>query len=160
MRFLLLFFFGFLLSSNAQVTSNESNKPSTAEKIYRAPDLDVKPQVKDGNYTLSMFISEHYKFPPEVKNKKIIIFTSFIVEIDGSMTNIKAFGINVKDLISSNVQKISTEEEKIEESDQIETMKTEAVRVLKMFNKPWEPGLKQGKPVRSLYNYPIHFNIE
>jgi hypothetical protein len=107
-----------------------------------------------------MFISENYKFPPAVKNKKIIIFTSFVVETDGTITDIKAFSINVKDLISSNVVKIATADEKINEADQIETMKAEAVRVLKLFNKTWEPALKEGKPVRCLYNYPIHFNIE
>jgi hypothetical protein len=160
MRHLLLLLIGFSISATAQVTSTESNSPSTVEKVYRAPDVDVKPQVKDGNYTLSMFISENFKFPPAIKNKKIIIFTSFVVETDGTMTDIKSFSINVKDLISSNVVKIATAEEKINEADQIETMKAEAVRVLKLFSKTWEPALKGGKPVRCLYNYPIHFNIE
>jgi hypothetical protein len=160
MKHLLLLLIGFSISATAQVTSTDSSSPTPAEKIYRSSDVDLKPQVKDGNYTLSMFISENYKFPPAVKNKKIIIFTSFVVETDGTITDIKAFSINVKDLISSNVVKIATADEKINEADQIETMKAEAVRVLKLFNKTWEPALKEGKPVRCLYNYPIHFNIE
>lgn len=160
MRHLLLLLIGLSISATAQVTSTESNSPSTAEKVYRSPDVNVKPQVKDGNYNLSMFISENFKFPPAIKNKKIIIFTSFIVELDGTMSEIKAFSINVKDLISSNVVKIATAEEKINEADQIETMKGEAVRVLSLFKKMWEPAIKDGKPVRCSYNYPIHFNIE
>lgn len=160
MKHLWLFLLGFSIIANAQVTSTETNTPATTEKTYRSPEVDVKPQVKDGNYTLSMFISENFKFPAAIKNKKIIIFTNFIIEKDGTMSEIKAFSINVKDLISSNVVKISTEEEKINEADQIETMKAEAVRVLKLFNKPWEPALKGGNPVRCSYNYPIHFNIE
>jgi hypothetical protein len=63
-------------------------------------------------------------------------------------------------LISSNVIKIATAEEKINEADQIESMKGEAVRVLNLFQKTWEPAIKEGKPVRCSYNYPIHFNIE
>ena len=160
MKHILLFLIGFSIAASAQITSTESTTPTTAEKVYRSPDVDLKPQVKDGNYTLSMFISENFKFPSAIKNKKIIIFSSFIVELDGSMSEIKAFSINVKDLIASNVVKISTAEEKINEADQIETMKGEAVRVLKLFNKTWDPALKDGKPVRCLYNYPIHFNIE
>jgi hypothetical protein len=161
MKHLFLFILvGFSITALAQVTSSETSSPTPSEKIYRSPDVDIKPQIKDGNYTLSMFISENFKFPPAIKNKKIIIFTSFIVETDGTMSEIKAFSINVKDLISSNVVKIATAEEKINETDQIETMKAEAVRVLRLFNKTWEPASKDAKPVRCLYNYPIHFNIE
>jgi protein TonB len=160
MRHLLLLLIGISISATAQVTSTASGSPSAAEKIYRSPDVSVKPQVKDGNYNLSMFISENFKFPPAIKNKKIIIFTSFIVELDGTMSEIKAFSINAKDLISSNVIKIATAEEKINEADQIESMKGEAVRVLNLFQKTWEPAIKEGKPVRCSYNYPIHFNIE
>lgn len=160
MKHILLFLICFSFSAIAQVTSTDANSPIPADKIYRSPDVDVKPQVKDGNYTLSMFISENFKFPPAIKNKKIIIFTNFIVEKDGSMSEIKAFSINVKDLISSNVEKIATEEQKINEADQIETMKAEAVRVLKLFKGQWESAVKGGNPVRCSYNYPIHFNIE
>lgn len=160
MKHLFFFLLGLTMAATAQVSSTEQGTPAATEKVYRSPDVDLKPQVKDGNYTLSMFISENFKFPPAVKNKKIIIFTNFIVETDGTMSEIKAFSINVKDLISSNTQRIATEEDKINEADQIETMKAEAVRVLKLFNKTWEPALKGGKPVRCLYNYPIHFNIE
>jgi hypothetical protein len=76
------------------------------------------------------------------------------------MSDIKAFHINVKDYIVTDKVKIATQDEKIEEADQIETMKGEAVRVLKLFKKTWEPAVKEGKPVRCLYNYPINFNIE
>jgi hypothetical protein len=76
------------------------------------------------------------------------------------MSDIKAFSLRVDDLISSNVVKIATAEEKINEADQIDTMKGEAVRVLGLFKKMWEPAIKDGKPVRCSYNYPIHFNIE
>jgi protein TonB len=160
MKHLLVFLLGFTITASAQITSSDTATPVSTEKTYRSPEVDLKPQVKDGNYTLSMFISENFKFPPAIKNKKIIIFTSFIVETDGTMTDIKAFSINVKDLIKTDVVKIATQEEKINEVDQIETMKGEAVRVLKLYNKAWEPALKEGKPVRCMYNYPIHFNIE
>ncbi len=66
----------------------------------------------------------------------------------------------MKDYIASNVVKIATEDEKINELDQIETMKAETVRVLKLFKKTWTPATKDGKTVRCLFNYPINFNIE
>ena len=157
---LVLLLICFTIHATAQVSSTETSIPMVTEKTYRATEVDVKPQVKDGNYTLSMFISENFKFPPAIKNKKITIFSSFIIDAQGNMNDIKAFHINVKDYIKSDVVKIATQDEKINEADQIETMKGEMVRVLKLFTKTWEPALKDGKPVRCLYNYPINFNIE
>lgn len=160
MKHLLLILLVFTIHTSAQVTAADTSVPATTEKTYRATEVDVKPQIKEGNYTLSMFISDNFKFPPAIKNKKITIFSSFIIDAEGNMSDIKAFHINVKDYIVTDVVKIATQDEKIEEADQIETMKGEAVRVLKLFQKTWEPAIKNGNPVRCLYNYPIHFNIE
>ena len=160
MKKLLLLLIGFTIHASAQVTSIDAPVPSETEKTYRSTEVDVKPQIKEGNYTLSMFISENFKFPPAIKNKKITIFSSFIIDADGNMNDIKAFHISVKDYIVTDVVKIATQEQKIEEADQIEMMKGEAVRVLKLFQKTWEPAIKNGVAVRCLYNYPIHFNIE
>lgn len=160
MRQLLILLLGISIHTSAQVSSTEAAVPMATEKTYRSPEVDVKPQIKEGNYTLSMFISENFKFPPAVKNKKITIFSSFIIDTEGNMSEIKAFHVTVKDYIKSDVVKIATQDEKIEEADQIETMKAETVRVLKLFNKTWQPAIKDGKPVRCLYNYPINFNIE
>ncbi len=160
MKKFLLIVLGFTIHVAAQDTSALTSIPVTTEKTYRSTEVNVKPQVKEGNYTLSMFISENFQFPPAIKNKKITIFSSFIIDADGNMSDIKAFHINVKDYIVSDVVKIATQDQKINEADQIETMKGETVRVLKLFKKTWEPALKEGKPVRCLYNYPINFNIE
>jgi len=160
MKHLLLLLLSFTIHASAQVTSIDAPVPTELEKTYRSTEVDVKPQIKEGNYTLSMFISENFKFPPAIKNKKITIFSSFIVDKEGNMSDIKAFHINVKDYIVTDVVKIATQDEKIEQTDQIETMKGEAVRVLKLFGKTWEPAIKDGNPVRCLYNYPINFNIE
>jgi hypothetical protein len=160
MKKLLLLLLGFSLSTSAQIASTETAVPIENEKTYRSTEVDVKPQVKEGNYTLSMFISDNFKFPPAIKNKKITIFSSFIIGSDGTMSDIKAFYISVKDYIQTDVVRIATQEDKVEQADQIETMKGETVRVLKLFNKTWQPATKDGKPVRCLYNYPINFHIE
>ena len=73
MKHLLVLLLGFTISASAQITSTETATPVSTEKTYRSPEVDLKPQVKDGNYTLSMYISENFIFPPAVKNKKIII---------------------------------------------------------------------------------------
>jgi len=160
MKTILLLLFAFATTAYAQGTTSDVASAAPVEKTYRSTDVDLKPQLKDGMYTLSMFISDNFKFEKDIKNKKITIFSSFVIEPDGTMTDVKAFYVSVKDYIQSNVVKIETADQKVNEADQIASMKGETVRVLKMFNKTWTPAMKDGKPVRCLYNYPINFNIE
>lgn len=161
MKPILYFLLLLTVGSYAQNNSDDlASATTTAEKTYRTTEVDLKPNLKEGMYTLSMFISDNFKFEKDIKNKKITIFSSFIIEPDGKMTNIKAFYVSVKDYLESNMVKIATADQKVNENDQIQTMKGETVRVLKMFDKTWIPAMKDGKPVRCLYNYPINFNIE
>lgn len=134
------------------------DKADRNEKIFRTPDVDSKPQLKN-NLSLSAFISNNFKFP-DLKNKKVKIFASFVVEPDGSMSDVRTFYISVKDLVAAEQVKIATEDEKAYETKQTDALKAEAVRVLSAFNEKWTPAIEDGKPVRCLYNYPINFNIE
>jgi hypothetical protein len=160
MKSIVLFLLAFAANAYAQNPANDVASAAPTDKTWRSTEVDVKPNLKDGMYTLSLFISDNFQFANDVKNKKITIFSSFIIEPDGTMTDIKAFYVSVKDYIESNVVKIETEDQKINEADQIAAMKGETVRVLKLFNKTWIPATKGGKPVRCLYNYPINFKIE
>lgn len=135
------------------------DKADANEKIYRTPEVDQKPQLKGGMLSLSTYIGYNYKFP-DLKNKKVKIFTSFIVEPDGSMSDVRTFFTSVTDLVEPATVAILTEEEKAYQAKQVEALKTEAVRVLDDFDEKWSPALYQGKAVRCLYNYPINFNIE
>ena len=130
-----------------------------SETVYRTTEVDAKPNLKDGMYTLTMFVSNNFKFP-DIKNKKIKIFTSFIIEPDGTMQDEKAFYISAKDFLSSETESTLTDEQKLAETKMLDDMKAEAVRVLSLFAENWVPAQKGGKPVRCLYNYPISFNIE
>ena len=130
-----------------------------SETVYRTTEVDAKPNLKDGMYTLTMFVSNNFKFP-EIKNKKIKIFTSFIIEPDGTMQDEKAFYISAKDFLPSETELTLTDEQKLAETKMLDGMKAEAVRVLSLFAENWVPAQKGGKPVRCLYNYPLSFNIE
>jgi len=131
------------------------------DKIWRTTEVHSKPDLEKGMYTLRMFVADHFKFPDaELKNKKVTVFTSFIIEPDGSMTDRKSFFVSAKDLIPTAAVKIQTEEEKAVEAKALEEMKLEAGRVLGLFNEKWIPAQVAGKPVRCLYNYPIVFAID
>lgn len=137
-----------------------AGQAQTSDTIYRTTDVDVKPDLKNGMYTLTQFVSDNFKFPPTVKNKKIRIFTSFVIEPDGQMNDVKSFYISVKDYLPVEVVSLQTEEQKQAEQKAFDAMRDEAARVLKLFKENWTPALVAGKPVRCLYNYPISFNIE
>jgi hypothetical protein len=131
------------------------------DKIWRTTEVHSKPDLEKGMYTLRMFVADNFKFPDtELKNKKVTVFTSFIIEPDGNMTDRKAFFVIAKDLIPSENVTIQTEQEKALESQTFEAMKAEAARVLALFNEKWVPAQVSGKPVRCLYNYPIVFAME
>lgn len=155
------YFFLWLICSALSLSAQNYavDKADMNEKIYRTTDVDAKPQLKDGMLTLSTYIGYNFKFP-DLKNKKVKIFTSFVVEPDGSMSDVRTFFISVKDLVATEEVKIATEEEKLYETKQTEALKAEAVRVLAAFDEKWIPAQENGKPVRCLYNYPINFNIE
>ena len=99
------------------------------EKIYELSELDLKPEYSKGIEAFYKFIAKNFNIPEEEGLKgKIII--SFVIENDGSLSNMKVLqdvGFDTGD---------------------------EAIRVLKMSEK-WKPGQKDGKTVRVLYSFPI-----
>lgn len=84
------------------------------------------------------FLGENVRYPKEAKEADIegIVVYSFVVEKDGSVSNIKA------------VKSLSPEIDK------------EALRVINMTNKKWEPGLQGGEPVRVEFVLPMRFTIK
>ena len=85
------------------------------------------PSFTGGNEALKKFKEENVKFPPEIKSLGIegIVMVRFIIEKDGSVSNIKVMnGVSP-------------------------TLDAEAIRVTKMMP-PWQPGKEKGKPVKFL----------
>ncbi|MET0759443.1 MAG: energy transducer TonB [Flavobacterium sp.] len=109
---------------NAQELTSQSE-----EKVYETKDVDVKPEFPKGTDAFYKFIAKNFKSPEEEGlNGKIIM--TFVIETDGSISNIK---------VLQDVGYGSGEE---------------AMRVLKKTDK-WIPGKFDGKPVRVLYHLPI-----
>jgi hypothetical protein len=146
------------LAAGAQKTAPAPIEKATASTVYRTPEVDSKPEIKEGMYTLPLFISKNFKLP-DVHNKKLKLFVGFIIELDGTMSDVKFIYLDVKPLDESKVTD-QTEEQKKQEAAQLEPMKAEAIRVVSAFKNRWKPAVKGGKPVRCQYNYPINFNLE
>lgn len=99
-------------------------------EIYNTAGIEVKPDFPGGIEKFYKFVAKNYQTPEE-EGLKGKVFVSFVVEKDGSLTDIKV----IRDIGYGTGK--------------------EAVRVLKSCPK-WTPGEQNGKKVRVLYSLPIN----
>ncbi|HMI06234.1 MAG TPA: energy transducer TonB, partial [Flavobacterium sp.] len=90
---------------------------------------DVMPEYPGGIKKFLTYVGNNFE-KPEI-DETVVIIMSFVIEKDGSMSNIKVvrnpgYGLD-----------------------------KEAIRVLKAQRTKWKPGIKNGKPIRVLYSLPI-----
>ena len=128
------------------------------DHVYRLLEVDQKPELADGMYTLAMFVGENFQLP-ELHNKKIKLFMGFVVELDGSISQQRFIHMDVKPL-HENLVVERTPEEKQREKELLATLDEEALRVLLLFEGKWKPALKDGIPVRCQYNVPFNLSFE
>ncbi len=100
--------------------------------IFRA--VEVSPAFPGGEAAFGKFLQAHIKYPELARQNGISgkVFLQFVVEIDGSLTDIKA----VKNPGSG--------------------LGEEAIRVLKTSPR-WNPGIQNGRHVRVQYTIPVNF---
>ena len=101
--------------------------------IYNTAGIEVKPDFPGGMAKFYKFVGNNYRTPEELESSGKV-YVSFVVEKDGSLTDIKV----VRDVGFGTGK--------------------EAVRVLKSCPK-WTPGEQNGKKVRVLYSLPITIQI-
>lgn len=97
--------------------------------------VDVTPEYPGGLDAFRRDVANRFK-TPDIENLSVIkVLVSFVVEPDGTLSNIKAT------------------------RDPGYGLGTEAVRVLKSLKTKWKPGMKGGKAVRTAYSLPITVKI-
>ncbi|RYZ75303.1 MAG: energy transducer TonB [Proteobacteria bacterium] len=104
---------------------------ATVSGPYIPGALDRQPQFPGGIKKFYERVGSDFNNPAMESAAKIRIMVSFVVEKDGSMTDIKVL------------------------NRPGERLETEAIRVLRGIKKKWEPGIKNGQPVRTQYTLPI-----
>jgi TonB family protein len=109
-------------------------KDGEDDKVYQNP--EILPIYPGGVKEFVKFLGRNLKYPAEAKNKKIEgrVYCSFIVEKDGSLSNIRV------------VRGIGN------------GCDEEAIRVLAISPK-WKPGQNEDKIVRVSYTIPIFFQL-
>jgi TonB family protein len=98
--------------------------------------VEKMPSYPGGDEARIKFFTENIKYPQEARQKGITgtVFVTYIVEEDGSVTNVK-----ILRGIGSGCDE-------------------EALRVVSLMPK-WNPGMQRGKPVRTQFNIPIKFSL-
>jgi len=111
-------------------------KTDNSGKVFDFISLDRQPSYPGGMDKFYQFIGKTVKYPKEAQEKNIQgkVFLSFIVETDGTLSDIKA-------------------ERKIGHG-----LDEEAIRVVKNSAK-WIPGIQKNMKVRVKYNLPISFAL-
>lgn len=110
-------------------------KPATEDEIFVG--AEKMPEFPGGEKELMRFIGEHITYPREAKEIGIAgtVYVSFVIEKDGSVSNIKILrGIGGG-------------------------CDEEAVRVIKLMPR-WSPGMQHTMPVRVSFNMPIAFKLK
>lgn len=98
--------------------------------------LDKMPQFPGGMEKFYKYISNNFERPEIDASNIIKVYVSFVIEKDGSMTDIKV------------------------NRDPGYGLGREAVRVLKSLKTKWTPGIINSKPVRTAYNLPISIQMQ
>lgn len=130
---------------NAEVDQNEVIEEYVApeveeEEIEEAEIFTVveeMPEFPGGMAKLAEYLAKNIKYPQLARESGIQgrVFINFVVENDGSVTNVK-----VMRSLGGGCDE-------------------EAVRVVKSMPK-WKPGKQRGKPVRVSYNLPVNFKLQ
>ncbi len=124
-----LFLLGFLLAGISIFAQETTIQPTEDNQIYSKEGIETQPEFPGGMQEFYAYIGMNFKVP-DVKGLQGKIYASFVIEKDGSLTDIKV----IRDIGYGTAK--------------------ETKRVLK--NCPnWNPGMQRGIAVRVQYMIPI-----
>lgn len=110
--------------------------PAVDNSIHESSSVDVYPEFEGGMKAWAKYIQKSLRYPAQAAEEGIQgkVLISFVVEMDGSVSNVTlARGVTG-------------------------SLDEEAMRVIRKSPK-WRPGKQSGSPVRVRYNMPIGFSL-
>ena len=124
------------LANTTESFGNSTLPIDDGKAINSTTELDKLPQFPGGINKFYNYVGNNFEKPEIEGSNTFRIYVSFVIEKDGSMTDIKVkkdpgFGLG-----------------------------KEAIRVLKSLKTKWTPGMIGSKPVRTSYNLPITVQMD
>lgn len=113
-----------------------TSNTNTGDGILPNAGLQASPEFPGGIKNFLALVGKKFKTPEIDEQGTMKIFVYFVVEKDGTLTNIKVI------------------------RDPGYGLGEEAIRVLKSIKTKWKPGIQNDKPVRTAYNLPISVDIK
>jgi TonB family protein len=125
---------GNAVTNGSPVSAKADTVPVKDSKVYNA--VETEPEFPGGLDAFYEFLSKTIHYPPKDRERKVQgrTIVTFIVEQDGSLSNIKAL------------------------RGPSESINAESVRAISL-SPNWAPGLKNGAPVRVQYTVPVSFTL-
>ncbi|MBK0370820.1 energy transducer TonB [Flavobacterium agrisoli] len=118
-------------SSGTGNGTDSSGKSDLDSAIVNSGVLDVKPTFPGGIEKFYKYVGTNFRQPELDSDQIFKVYVSFVIEKDGSLTQIKVL------------------------QDPGYGLGKEAIRVLQSLKTKWNPGIINNKPVRTAYNLPI-----
>lgn len=124
-------------TENVEITPVQIDDEEEVEEDEIFQVVEQDPEFPGGVEALYKFVQQNIKYPQLAKENNITgrVFVQFVVEKDGSVSNVRA----ARDIGGG--------------------CGAEAVRVVKSMPK-WTPGKQRGKAVRAAYTLPVNFNLQ
>lgn len=125
---------------NIDVETGTANKDQEVTEdpnaIYNSAGLQVQPDFPGGVAAFLKGVHKNFNTPELDRDLEVRVIVSFVVEKDGSITNVKAA------------------------RDPGYGLGKEAERAVKAIKQKWSPGIQNGKAVRSTFTLPIKVSIK
>ena len=145
-----------------------TNKFSFSQAVGKV--FDKKPQFEGGELELMKMLQANVRYPAIAQEYNVQgrVVVQFIVEQDGSITDLKA---DTKDLGYAQGKTKGKASSKTQNAKPIpstdssfqtarKALEEEALRVVRLTSSKWKPGEQHGKKVRMKYSLPITFRLK
>ena len=123
-------------NSNSLLIDTGSGTKSDGGKVNSSSEVDKLPSYPGGMDKFYLYVANNFKNPDTESGSMVSVLVAFVVEKDGTLSNIKV-------LRNSG---IGTDKE--------------AIRVLSTLRTKWTPGIKNGEKVRTEFTLPIKVKFE
>ena len=169
-----------LRTKKVAANADEPAVKTVVQTLYEAGDDKVYetceqlPEYPGGQLSLLEFMMKNIRYPKAAQEYGVQgkVIVSFIVEKDGTLTEVKAAKIvGLKtgqklpemSIVAYKPDQSPEEAKKAEEArhynEGIAALKAEAERAVKALPKRWTPGKDKGKPVRVSFHLPVSFRL-
>lgn len=151
-------------TEQVDITKAPTVQPTNAEadnEIY--DEAEQKPQFPGGDAAFNQYMAHHVRYPKEAAENGIggSVTVEFIVEADGRITNVHAINAPSEEANAAVIAYGASDKQPSEaEDDEGHRALREAAEELFRGMPPYEPGRRQGKPVRVKMTRTVNYSLK